>query len=228
LRSILDVVTTLALLVAAGAVIWTTLLRPAQTAPGRERPPIPIPAEPVSVDGAPLLGRADARVAMIAFSDFECPFCGRFANEILPEIKATFIDTGKVRFMFRHLPLTKIHQRAEAAAEAAECAGRQGRFWELHDRLFTDPKKLQDADLIAHANAIRLDQPAFSACLEGQASDRIRQDSQLAKTLQLTGTPAFLLGRFESDGRVKVSEIIAGIRPASDFSASLGKILNGL
>jgi protein-disulfide isomerase len=228
LRSILDVTATFAMLIAAGVVIWTMLLRPAQTAPGPDRRPIPVPAEPVSVAGAPVLGHADARVAMIAFSDFECPFCGRFANDILPEIKAKYIDTGKVKFVFRHLPLTRIHPRAVPAAEAAECAARQGRFWEMHDRLFADPTKLQNADIAAYAEALGLDEAALATCLQGQASARVQEDVALATTLKLTGTPAFLLGVMQADGTVKVAEIMAGARPAAEFAVSLEKILSSV
>jgi protein-disulfide isomerase len=164
---------------------------------------------------------------MVAFSDFECPFCGRFAREILPEIKAKYIDTGKIRFFFRHLPLAGIHPRAVPAAEAAECAARQGRFWDFHDQLFTDPKKLQDADLAAHARTVRLDQTEFSACRKGQSSKRVQEDANLAVSLQLNATPVFLLGVLESDGRVKVAEVVSGARPAADFAARLETILNG-
>jgi protein-disulfide isomerase len=228
LRSILDVTATFAMLIAAGVVIWTMLIRPAQMARGPEPRPIPVPAEPVSIAGAPVLGHADARVAMIAFSDFECPFCGRFANEILPEIKAKYVDTGKVKFVFRHLPLTRIHSRAVPAAEAAECAARQEKFWEFHDQLFADPKKLQDVDLSAHAKAVGLNQETFSACLQGQTSARVREDANLAEGMQLTGTPAFLLGVVQPDGRVKVAEVVSGARPAANFAANLDKILSSL
>ena len=139
-RTALDVTATGAMLVAAAVVIWATLVKPARSANASTKPATPIPAEPVSLEGAPILGAAAAKVAIIEFSDFECPYCARFFQDALPELRAKYIDTGKVRLAFRHLPLP-MHQRARAAAEAAECARRQSRFWEFHDQFFTNPGK---------------------------------------------------------------------------------------
>ena len=138
LRSVLDIVATLAMIAAAGAIIWTTLGRSAPTAARPGRAPIPVPTEPVPLEGAPILGNPEAPVAIVEFSDFACPFCGRFSKDILPELKAKYIDTGQVLLAFRHLPLDRIHPRARPAAEAAECASRQGKFWRFHDLLFAD------------------------------------------------------------------------------------------
>ena len=86
----------------------------------------------------PQLGKTNAKVAIVEFSDFECPFCKQFFNETFSQIKREYIDTGKVAFYFRHYPLTSIHPNAQIAAEATECANEQGKFWQFHDMLFTN------------------------------------------------------------------------------------------
>ena len=90
----------------------------------------------INIAGAPTLGRADAPVTMIEFSDFECPFCQRYFKSTLPEIKRDYVDTGKVRYVFLDFPLEQMHAKARKAGEAAHCAAEQGKFWEMHDMLF--------------------------------------------------------------------------------------------
>ena len=88
------------------------------------------------LDGAPSIGDANARVAVVEFGDYECPYCGRHANQVLPEIVANYVNTGKVRYFFKDTPVEAIHPAAFKAAEAALCAGEQGTYWEMHDLLF--------------------------------------------------------------------------------------------
>jgi protein-disulfide isomerase len=95
----------------------------------------PLPTAPVSVVDAVSKGNALAPIAMIVYSDFQCPFCKRFARETLPTLVARYVDTGKLRIFFRNFPLP-IHAQAERAAEASECAARFGQFWEMHDKIF--------------------------------------------------------------------------------------------
>lgn len=90
----------------------------------------------VSKGNLPVLGSSDAKITIIEFSDFQCPFCESFFMSTYPELKKNYIDTGKVQFAFRHYPLTSIHPNAQKAHEAAECANEQGKFWEYHDKLF--------------------------------------------------------------------------------------------
>lgn len=219
IKAALDVVATVAMAVAACVLLWAVIRSPArpQSAP-------PVPTDPVSINGAATLGTSTAGVAVIEFSDFQCPFCRKFARETLPELKAKYIDSGLVKFVFRHNPLTTIHAQARAAAEAAECAGRQGKFWDVHDRLFQDPPKLMEADLVEQARAVGLDVSEFRKCLAGQTADRVTQDTALARTLKLTGTPAFLIGRVESE-RVYVSRVIPGATPFAEMAAALDQAL---
>jgi protein-disulfide isomerase len=222
-RSLLDLVTTVVVLVAAGVFLWNTALPGSRKGPAETS--IPVPTLPVSLAGTPQIGSANARAAIVEFADFQCPYCARFAKEILPQIKMKYIDSGRVLFAFKHNPLTQIHSRAEASAHASECADQQGKFWQFHDRLFTDPRKLDETDLFDHARDVGLDTGAFRQCLAGGPTERVTEDSQLAKRLSLAGTPVFLVGRLMQGGRVKVTQVLTGARAAAEFANSLDRIL---
>src|SRR5687768_9487903 len=96
-------------------------------------------------------GSVTAKLILVEFTDFECPFCGRHASTVYRELQRRYVDTGELQYVFRHLPLEQIHPSARRAAEAAECAGDQGKFWELHDRFFEHQKSLGPEDLVTHA-----------------------------------------------------------------------------
>jgi len=227
-RSSVDVAGGVALLAAALVmiVLGVTLLRAINTAQSGPQPPgrpEPLPGEPIETGGAPSLGNAGAPVYLIVFSDFQCPVCSRFVTHLLPPIRERYIDSGKVALSFRHLPLESIHPLAFAAAEAAECAARQGGFWPMHDRLFAPKAQLHRQALSEAARAIGLEPKAFEACMgSGEAEPRIRADMAIASGLLMRGTPAFLVGRAQADGKVKVSARFAGI-PRDD---SLTKALD--
>jgi protein-disulfide isomerase len=145
----------------------------------------------------PVRGPADAPVEIIEFSDFQCPFCGR-VKPTLDRLRKQY--EGRIKIVFRNFPLTSIHPQAYSAAEAAECARRQGKFWEYHDALFANQRALTPDDLKKHAADLGLDTAAFAACLDGgQAKARVDADLDAAQALGLTSTPAFFVnGRFLS------------------------------
>src|SRR3989344_9399332 len=103
---------------------------------GNKIPSVPTGPVDVSADDDPVLGEKNAKVTIIEFSDFQCPFCSRFRDQTFDQIKSKYIDTGKVKFVYRDFPLTQIHPMAQKGAEASECADEQGKFWEYHDLLF--------------------------------------------------------------------------------------------
>lgn len=220
-KSVLDVGATVAMLVAAGAMVWAVTRGPSGASPSP-----PVPTGPVSLEGAPVMGDPAGKVVLIEFSDFECPFCGRFSKEVLPAIKAKYVDTGLVQLAFRHFPLDAIHPRAVAAAIAAVCAQEQGKFWEFHDLLFEDVKRLSDEDITAYAGAVSLNMETFTTCLsnDGEASKRVSADRTQANSLSLRGTPAFLVGTQTEDGQVRVVEVIAGMPSVERLSAVLDGI----
>jgi protein-disulfide isomerase len=154
---------------------------------------------------------------MVVFSDFQCPYCAVFATNTWPDIQRSYISTGDLQVIFRHLPLEAIHSLAFGAAEAAECAGRQGMFWQMHDQLFANQEELDKASLRKHAEQLRLNTPQFSRCLDGEARGRIMADAAEATRLGVSSTPRFLIGLRDADNRLKVPRVIAGAKKIADF-----------
>lgn len=201
--------------------------RPAQPAPAAAQAEPPLPAE-VATAGAPVKGAATAPVTIVEFSDFQCPFCGRHFRDTYGQIDREYIATGKVRYVFRHLPLERIHPQAFKAGEAAECAGAQNRFWEMHDVLFANQQALMPADLARHAQGLKIDAARFNTCLGGQTAARIRQDMTLAAEAGVRATPTFIVGTTLPDGRVKVTRRLSGALPFATFKTAVDGLLAGV
>ena len=132
---------------------------------GQPAPP-PTPENIVlGIDDDPLKGDQKARLVLIEFSDYQCPFCARFVRETLPEIEKDYIKTGKLKYVFRDFPITSAHKDAFKAALAAGCALDQGKFWEMHDRLFENQTAFTAHNLTQSAEAIGLNKEKFQQCL---------------------------------------------------------------
>lgn len=199
----------------------------ARLAPKSSRPKLAVPSEPVPVSGAPVVGDAKARIALIEFSDFQCPFCAKFAREAWPDIERDFVRTGKIQMIFRNYPLG-IHNLAQPAAESALCAMHQGQFWPMHDRLFADQARLDAASIRGHAQALGMDLPQFDACVSTHETlAQVTADSTLAKNLGVTGTPSFLVGVILPNGSIKGAEWIGGSLPYDEFKKVIDKHLRG-
>jgi protein-disulfide isomerase len=139
--------------------------------------------------GGPARGQADAKVTVVEFSDFQCPFCQR-AKPMLDEILTR--HPNDVRIVYRNLPIDSLHPRARASAEAAQCALEGNKFWEYHDRLFANNRALGDADLRKYASEVGLDSAAFDECVRSRRhAGAVEEDVQEAKRIGVTGTPAF-------------------------------------
>ncbi len=162
-------------------------------------PTISLPPQ-VKLDANPSLGNATAKIAIVEYSDYECSYCRGFFTQVFPELKKQYIDTGIVRFIHKDLPLRKIHPQAMAAAMAANCAGEQGRFWEMHRALFTTPSQLSAGLYLNLAQELKLDRAKFSACLNNPQHEReILRDMEEATRLGITGTPSFLVGKIQGE-----------------------------
>jgi protein-disulfide isomerase len=216
-RNALDLVATLAMLFVAAGIVWNWY-RPFN--PRSTRPAVPVPTKPVSLDGVPLLGDPGAKAGVLIFSDFQCPYCERFANETMPVLKERYVDRGLVRVGFLHLPLP-IHNRAARAAQSAECAAKQGQFWTMHDALFRNPSRLEDDDLTSDAVAIGLDRNAFLACMSSAPSDRVKQNIESAEGFGLRATPSFIVGRLEG-GALHATSVLVGVQSFDVFEKVLG------
>jgi protein-disulfide isomerase len=171
----------------------------------------------------PAMGSADAPVTVVEFTDYQCPFCRRFTQSTFPLIQKQYIDTGKVRWVVRDLPLA-FHANARKAGQSVHCANEQGKFWEMRDTLFKNSAKLGEEDLRKYAGDVGLDVSAFDSCL---ASDRhmteIDQDSAEAKRVGITGTPTFVVGK--SGGDKLSGTVVVGAQPLNAFKSAIDKLL---
>jgi len=190
-------------------------------------PSFPLPAPStvqVKLDDDPVLGNQEAKVGIIEFTDYQCPFCKRFHDQAFDKIKKTYIDTGKVQYIVRDFPLD-FHSEAKGAALAANCAGEQGMFWEMKDVLFTQQRRLGDALYLEAAKNLHLDEETFNACLQDFLhAEEVEKDLAYGQSLGVRGTPNFFVGRVEGDQLVQARQI-TGAQPFSVFSQALDALL---
>lgn len=179
----------------------TTAALPTAQAPSQGNQP---PAPGVKVDVAngnlPYLGNKNAKVVMVDFSDFECPFCKKYFDETYAQIKKDYIDTGKIIYYYRHFPLS-FHPAAKPTAIASECANEQGKFWEFHDLVFKEQDKISQktADEIKQAlkgfaASLNLNTSQFNNCLDSEKyKDNVEKDTTEGTTAGVNGTPTFFV-----------------------------------
>ncbi len=182
---------------------------------------------PINITSAPARGRADAKVTMIEFSDFQCPYCGRHVRETMPQIDREYIQTGKVRYVFRDFPIDSLHPQAPKAHEAANCAGDQGKYWEMWERLFANPRQLSPAELLEHGKAVGVDPARLKQCLDsGRYTAAVNASVQEAVNLGATGTPAIFFGMTEpGSNTVKVVRVLRGAYPYDRFKQTIDELL---
>lgn len=185
----------------------------------------PVPADPQPIEGSHPLGSGAAKVVMVEYSDFECPFCAQFESSILPALIREYVNPGKAQLTFRELPLESLHPDALRAAEIAECAGQQNKFWEMHHALFENRERLKTIDLSGLAETLGLDYDAIHACLDGPVRTKVRDDQARAKELGATSTPTMFLGLRQSDDRVRLVARVSGAKPLSEFERALDQLL---
>jgi protein-disulfide isomerase len=170
------------------------------------------------------IGRDDAPVTVVEFADYQCPFCRRFHSDAFAELKKDFIDTGKVRFVSRDLPLD-FHPNAPGGAAAARCAGDQGKFWEMRDLLLASDADLSQASLVQDARQIHIDASTFSTCLgDKKYAAAIQKDVADAGSLGISGTPSFVVAKTAKDQMNGV--LIVGAVPFSVFDNAIRDQLN--
>jgi len=202
-----------------------TLLQGARAAAGPPPPVVPESIE-LSVANAYAKGGAGARLVLVEFSDFQCPFCARHARQTMPQIEREYVDSGKMLYVMRNLPLESIHPDAVRAAAAAECAGDQGKYWQMHEKLFANQQALGANDLARYAQEAGAEPGAFKKCVDADAHGaKIRKDLADAQAAGITGTPTFFLGFAESGGKVKVVRRIQGAQPYPVFKAAIDGLL---
>jgi len=198
----------------------------AQTKPALAQAALPSDKVKMTVGkGWYALGREDAPVTMVEFADYQCPFCRRFETESFTQLKKNYIDTGKVRFVSRDLPL-EFHPNAPGAAIAVRCAGEQNKFWEMHDAIMQDSGSDLGSDaILKYAQKVNLDIPAFKTCLdEKRYVAAIQKDTADAGLLGISGTPSFVIGKTAKD---QIDGIrIVGAVPYSVFESTIKDLLS--
>jgi protein-disulfide isomerase len=216
----------------AGMTVRSLLLGPmpyylvADAPQGTTAPPTPAlspeAAEPsptavsvqVSADDDPGIGPESAPVLIVEFSDFQCGYCARFANETLDQILDTY--GNRIRLVFRDFPLISIHPNAQKAAEATQCAHEQDKYWEYHDLLFQNQQALDVDNLKEYAQRLGLDTAAFNECLDsGRYATEVQSDLADGQSYGVRGTPTFFI-----NGRV-----LRGAQPFSAFQTMIEEAL---
>ncbi len=184
--------------------------------PVAAEPTIPEPPAVVNVEigKLPVLGKKDAKLTIVEFSDFQCPFCKRYVDDAHKQIVKEYIDTGKANLYYRHFPLFSIHPNAQKAGEAAECANEQGKFWEYHDLLFKDQDTWAPVQTTAAtggftdlAGQLGLDTAQFSSCLDTNKYQKtVEEDGLAGSKAQVSGTPTFFINGHRLVGSQPFSE----------------------
>lgn len=170
-------------------------------------------------DKGRIIGRADA-MWVVMISDFQCPYCKQWHDESMANLKRDYIDNGKVRMAYLHLPLS-IHRHARAQAEASMCAAVQDKFWEYSERLFSEQRRFQRVDdpgalLSDLAGEVRLDMPSFKKCVRSDAIRMlVENDERQAVQAKVQSTPSFLIGDF----------LVQGALPYKDFKRAVDTAL---
>jgi protein-disulfide isomerase len=168
---------------------------------------------PVSEDRDHIRGPADAPVTLVQYGDYECPYCGA-AYPIVKDVQKQMGE--RLRFVFRNFPITTSHPHAEQAAEAAEAAGAQGRFWEMHDHLYENQKHLREEDLHSYAEALGIDVDVFDKELaEHVHAERIHEDFMSGVRSGVNGTPTFFINSVRHDDSYEFETLLAALERAA-------------
>lgn len=200
-----------------------------KTRPAPAARPDTAPTQPqnvkVSIDDDPIRGNKDAPVTIIEFSDYQCPFCKRFYDQVVPSIEEDYVSKGKVRLVFRDYPL-QFHKKAVPAAIAANCAGEQGKYWEVHDFLFENPEKLDTDAVLSSTQELGLDHGKFEKCVNDKAAKEaeIKNDFADGQKYGVTGTPSFFIGK-TGDGKEMTGIYVRGAQPYHVFKNHIDKLL---
>ena len=205
---------------------WSSTSASVPSAPvERQRPPEAALSTELLFAGEPAMGSNDAPLTIVEFSDFECSYCRRFHEQVLPSLKRTYIDTGLVRFIHKDLPLP-FHDQARPAAAAARCAGEQNRYWDLYSALFNQQTCLECKGVVGIAESIDLNTSALRACMERKATETlITTNVSEAELHNIRATPTFVIGASRHDGKHH-GDVIEGAMPWPQFKALIDQRLN--
>ncbi len=189
---------------------------------GHQEPPPPTRAQ-INIEGMDMLGSKSAPITVVEFTDYQCPFCQRFHTQTFADLQKQFIDTGKVRFLSRDLPLDSIHPNAMRAAMAAHCASEQGQFWTLRDLMGKHPDKLDLDSIVAEAASLHMNTDTFRSCVEsGKYKEAVQSSVLEALKFGIQGTPSFVIGKSTPEG--VTGEVVEGALPLTEFMKVFAKL----
>ncbi len=173
-------------------------------------------------DNDPVLGNPEAKISIVEFSDFECPFCARAFEGAVTDFKASsYFTNGEVNLVYKQFPLNSIHPRAQKAAEASLCADEQEKFWEYHDKLFTNQQALDVASLKSYASQLGLNTGEFNSCLDGsKMASEVSKELAQATSAGGRGTPFFVIVNTETGDATSIS----GAYPWTQFEAEIASV----
>jgi protein-disulfide isomerase len=180
----------------------------------------------IDITGAPANGEPSAKLTLVEVSDYHCPFCRRHFQQTQPQIYSEYVNTGKVRHVFVHYPIDQLHPDAYRSHEAASCAADQGKFWELHSKLFQTPAKTTE-QILAVAGTAGLDTGALKACMDaGTHSQAVRESVARLQKLGADSTPIFLIGATPAGGEpLRVLKVVKGAHPFKEFKSAIDGLL---
>ena len=184
----------------------------------------------IPLTNEPAKGEATAKVTLVEVSDYHCPFCRRQTLQTMPRLLAEYVNTGKVRYVFVDYPIAQLHPDSFKSHEAAACAGDQGKYWQMHDLLFTNSPARDASQLTASADSLGVDTKKFEACLNGGNggvhAPAIRESIARMQQLGVGGTPLVLIGLTPAPGSpMKVVSAVYGAKPYPEFKAALDAAL---
>ena len=178
----------------------------------------------VNVAGRPALGKKDAPLTMVEFTDYQCPFCAKFHKETFPLLKSRFVDKGLLRFVVMDLPLDN-HRHAVLAAQAAHCAGDQGKYFDLSEAMYDRYNELNPKLIVDLAKGTGVDMARFDQCLESERYlEKVKTAMETARKLRLTGTPSFIIGKTTPNDQIEGIKVV-GAHPFKTFKTGLNQML---
>ncbi len=185
------------------------------------------PVRTLTVAGRPARGPETARVTFIEYSDYGCSYCAEYVRDVSPRLIRDYVDSGQVRYVFKNYPVEELHPGAFKAHVAAACAGEQGRYWQMHDRLFAKQGNFQAERVVGDARNVGLDTAKFQACVAGTAHDGvIREDIDEAVRGGVNGTPVFVVALTEpGSAAVTPLRVVVGVQPYEAFRDAIDDVL---
>jgi protein-disulfide isomerase len=179
------------------------------------------------VAGAPAKGSPSATVMLVEVSDYHCPYCKRHYSQVFSKLESEYVNTGKIRYVFADFPVAQLHPDAFRSHEAALCAGDQGKYWEMHAKLFTSPPARDYDALSSLASGVVPDAAALKACLSSQKhAEAVKRSVERMEQQGVPGTPIFFIGKTPSgNDTMKTVKFVYGAKPYAEFKAAIDSVL---